>query len=211
MAYIVGLTATDGCLYSKRRRMNFKSNDYALVDTYLRLLGRTNRIKEARTRNGGVVYFTEFHDTALYGWFRSIGLSPRKSLTLGALDVPDAFLMPLVRGLLEGDGSIINKVYRADTGRRSDYFWEYLITSFTSASRDHLAWLHVALRRVAGVEGYLYQASTTSAGNPFFQLRYGKRASLILLPLVYPPSVPCLERKRSIWAAYAVRHAVPLG
>jgi hypothetical protein len=44
--------------------------------------------------------------------------------------VPDEFLFPLVRGLLDGDGSIINEVYRADTGRRKDYFREYLITSF---------------------------------------------------------------------------------
>lgn len=131
MAYLVGLTATDGCLYLNRRRLNFKSRDRELVDTYLRLLGRTNRIKSAATRIGGTVYFTEFHDTALYGWFLSIGIGPRKSLSLGALNVPDEFLMPLVRGLLDGDGSILNKVYRADTGRRPDYFWEYLQTKFT--------------------------------------------------------------------------------
>ena len=122
MAYIVGLTATDGCLITGRRAINFKSSDRQLVETYLRLLGRKNRVKSQPTEIGGIVYYTQFHDSALYEWFRSVGLTPRKSLTIGALDVPDSFLMPLVRGLLDGDGSIINEVYRADTGRRQDYF-----------------------------------------------------------------------------------------
>jgi len=60
MAYIVGLTATDGCLIAGRRKINFKSADRDLVATYLRLLGRTNRIRQQNTRSGGVPYFTEF-------------------------------------------------------------------------------------------------------------------------------------------------------
>ena len=168
MAYIVGLTATDGCLHSGRRKMTFKSCDAQLVRTYLDLLGRTNRVKQAANRIGGVVYFTEFHDSALYEWFQAIGLTPRKSLTLGAIEVPDEFLLPLVRGLLDGDGNITNKIYRADTGRRADYFWEYLMTRFTSASQPHLVWLRESLRRVADVDGYLHRSSTTTRGNAFF-------------------------------------------
>ncbi len=83
MAYIVGLTATDGCLFTGRRKINFKSEDRQLVETYLSVLGRTNRVKRQPTRTDGVVYFTEFHDSRLYEWFRSVGLTPRKSLTLG--------------------------------------------------------------------------------------------------------------------------------
>ncbi|MEK6208104.1 MAG: LAGLIDADG family homing endonuclease [Chloroflexota bacterium] len=118
MAYIVGLTATDGCLVTGRRAINFKSGDRQLVETYLRLLGRKNRVKSHPTKTGGIAYYTQFHDSALYEWFRSVGLTPRKSLTIGALFVPDEVLLPLARGLLDGDGSVINKVYRADTGRR---------------------------------------------------------------------------------------------
>jgi len=124
MAYIVGLTATDGCLVTGRRAINFKSGDRALVKTYLGLLGRTNRIKAERTRSGGTAYFTQFHDSSLYRWFQSAGLTPKKSLTIGALNVPDDHLFPLLRGLLDGDGSVINKLYRADTGAHNDYHWE---------------------------------------------------------------------------------------
>src|SRR2546428_14012079 len=50
MAYLVGLTATDGCLITGRKAINFKSADRELVELYLRLLGRTNRIGTERTK-----------------------------------------------------------------------------------------------------------------------------------------------------------------
>lgn len=213
MAYLVGLTATDGCLITGRRAINFKSGDRQLVETYRRLLGRTNRVKSHPTKKGGIAYYTRFHDSALYGWFRSTGLTPRKSLTIGALSVPDGFLMSLARGLLDGDGSIINKFYRADTGRRTDY-WEYLITRFTSGSRPHLEWLRLRLANTTGQVGTISEVKTKEPRpnrHPFFELEYGKRSSLVLLPLLYPAAAPCLERKRAIWFSYALRHGVCVG
>jgi hypothetical protein len=213
MAYIVGLTATDGCLLTGRRAINFKSADRDLVELYLSMLGRTNRIGTEQTRKGGVVYKTQFSDTRLYRWFSSIGLSPRKSLTIGAIDVPDQCLLPLARGLLDGDGSIINKVYRADTARRSDYYWEYLLTRFQSASRPHLEWLGARIADATGLVGYLIEVKRRKPElkrHPFFHLRYGKRASVVLLPLLYPTAAPCLERKRAIWIDYARRHRLTL-
>jgi len=134
-------------------------------------------------------------------------------LTIGELSVPDDFLMPLVRGLLDGDGSIINEVYRADTGRRSDYYWEYLITSFKSASRPHLEWLRTRLSATLGQAGYLSQLNINLKKplpnrHPFFELRYGKRSSLVLLPMLYPSAAPCLDRKRANWIAYARLHGL---
>jgi len=94
MAYVVGLTATDGCLITGRRAINFKSGDRQLVETYLRLLGRKNRVKSHPTSTGGIAYYTQFHDSRLYEWFRPVGLTPRKSLAIGGLSAPDVFLMP---------------------------------------------------------------------------------------------------------------------
>lgn len=218
MAYIVGLTATDGCLVSGRRQINFKSQDRDLVVLYVRLLGRSNKVGTERTRKGGTAYRVQFGDSVWYEWLRSIGLSPRKSLTLGAIDVPDAWLLPLVRGLLDGDGSITNKVYRADTKRRDDYYWEYLLIRFSSASKRHLEWLAGRIFAATGLHGYLQEIRRKVPDpkrHPFFQLRYGKRASLVLLPLLYPSGAPCLERKRAIWVAYACigsyRYRTPSG
>ena len=85
--------------------------------------------------------------------------------------IPDARLMALTRGLLDGDGSIINEVYRADTSRRSDCFREYLKTRFTSASRPHLDWLEARIRALTGLYGSVGEVKRKAPDptrHPFF-------------------------------------------
>ena len=205
MAYIVGLTATDGCLVTGRRKINFKSGDRQLVETYLSLLGRTNRVKQARTRTGGVVYFTEFHDARFYEWFRSVGLTPHKSLTLGAIGVPDEYLVPLARGLMDGDGTIMNFVHRPTVKAQPNYSYERLWVCFHSASRPHIDWLRARLSSIAGTRGYV-EVLTREGRHDFFKLKYGKAATVALLTAFYADArAPCLERKRKIWTDYSSR------
>jgi len=198
--------ATDGCLLSGTRAINFKSADRQLVETFLRILGRTNRVQCQRSRSGGIAYFTQFKDTRLYGWLQSVGLTPRKGLTLGALNVLADFLAPFVRGLLDGDGNISNGVWRADTSRRSDYFYETLRARFVSASRPHLDWLQDKLREQLGLRGWIWMDFRRAQGVGC--LAYGKHDSLAPLTWLYANrSAPCLIRKRDIWDAYVARHA----
>jgi LAGLIDADG-like domain len=205
MAYIVGLTATDGCLYTGRRKINFKSEDRQLVETYLSVLGRTNRVKRAKTRADGVVYFTEFHDSRLYEWFRSVGLTPRKSLTLGAIRVPDAYLVPLARGLMDGDGSILNFVHRPTVKAYPNYRYERLRVCFHSASRPHIDWLRGQLRRIAGTTGYV-EVAKREGHHDLYKLKYEKAAAVALLTAFYADATaPRLVRKWEIWKAYVGR------
>jgi hypothetical protein len=207
MAYIVGLTATDGCLFTGRRKINFKSEDRQLVQTYLSVLGRTNRVKHAKTSAGGIVYFTEFHDSRLYEWFRSVGLTPRKSLTLGPIDVPEVFLAPLARGLMDGDGGISNFVHAPTLATYPNYRYERLIVSFNSASRPHLEWLRERVKSVIGEPGNL-NVMRAEGRRDMFRLQYGKYASTHLLELFYAdPNSPRLVRKWRVWEAYLDRKA----
>jgi hypothetical protein len=205
MAYVVGLTATDGCLITGRRVINFKSQDRDLVQTYLSLLGRTNHVKETRTRAGGLVYHTQFHDAKLYEWFRSVGLTPRKSLTLGEIDVPDAFLVPLARGLMDGDGSIANFVGIPTRTRYPRYRYERLLVQFASASPSHIYWLRRRLKKLIGVNGRVLR-SRREGRHDMYRLEFGKHASIALLRLFYSdPRAPRLVRKWRIWADFAMR------
>jgi hypothetical protein len=204
MAYIVGLTATDGCLGTGNRAITFTSADRQLVETYRHLLGRSNKIGEQPTKAGGTVYRVQFKDARLYAWLQSVGLMSRKSLTLGAIEVPDEFLAPLVRGLLEGDGSISNAVWRADTTRRSDYYYEWLRTRFVSASPPHLEWLKERLRDRLNLRGWIWHSSR---GKGIGCLSYGKHDSITLLRWLYSdPTAACLLRKPAIWDNYVARH-----
>lgn len=111
MAYVVGLMATDGGLSSDRRHLTFDSGDENLVKTFLACLGRQAIYRTKRTKKGGICYQAQFSDVRFYRWLRTVGVHPRKSLTIGAIDVPDEFIAPLARGLFEGDGHISNFVH----------------------------------------------------------------------------------------------------
>ena len=199
LAYAVGLIATDGGLV-RGRSLSFPSADRELVELLLRCLRKSNTISVERGEAGGIYYRTQIGDVAMYRWLVSIGIEPRKSLTIGAIEVPDKFLFPLVRGLLDGDGSIMNKVARADTKRRRGYRWEYLQTKFVSASRKHLVWLRARLAEATGLDGYLMTQKAKGRHRACYALRFGKHASVRLLPLLYSdPTAPRLTRKWRVW------------
>lgn len=211
MAYVVGLIATDGCLITRERRhISFDSCDEQLVRTYLECLGRAPRYRALRTAAGGVRYQAQFSDVRFYRWLESVGLAPRKSLTLGAIAVPDRFALPLLRGLLDGDGHIASFVHRPTTATYPDYEYERLVVSFYSASSAHLEWVRETIGRLCSVDGSLRCDRRAPPRHDFYALRYGKRASIALLGALYPhPDVPMLERKYAIWMDYARRHGLP--
>jgi hypothetical protein len=206
MAYAVGLIATDGCLIERGRSIAFVSQDAQLVETLLHCLGREPRYRTQLTRLGRELYRFQFKDAVLYRWLEQAGLTPRKSLTLGSLLVPELLLPHLVRGLLDGDGSIIDRVWRADTTRRSDYWYEWFRAQFVSASWDHIAWLHATLKQALGLRGWI--GTRNSPGrNPSYKLVFGKHDSIALLAWIYADrEAPCLLRKRLIWDDFAGRH-----
>jgi len=206
MAYVVGLMATDGCLLSKRRQLNFKSEDEQLVRTFLTCLGRPLRLRPVRGRTGNLHYVSQFSDAEFYRWLQAVGLMPRKSLLLGPIAVPDDVFFDLARGLLDGDGSIINEWYPG-TGKAKGRMYEVLMTRFVSASLPHIEWLRSTFERLLGIRGGLIKPTTRSS---CWALTYAIRESCTVLPRIYPDQdVPKLERKWLVWSSYAARHGHP--
>jgi hypothetical protein len=210
LAYAVGLLATDGC-QTDGRHLAFPSADRELVEVLLRCLGKTNKIRAERTRIGGVVYRTQIGDVAFCRWLTTIGITRRKSLTLGPLAVPDEFILECARGLMDGDGGITNFTHAATKKTYPNYRYERIVLGFTSASRPHLEWLRRKLEPYAGARGWLIVRPATDGRHAFFSLRYGKRDGLRLLPFIYrDTTVPRLERKHRIWRSYIERHPAPI-
>jgi hypothetical protein len=204
MAYVVGLMATDGCLISDGRHLNFKSGDEQLVQTFLSCLGRRPAYGQRTGATGSAHYVAQFSDVHLWRWLRSIGVGPRKSLVLGAIGVPSGLLLDCARGLLDGDGSIIHYWYDGG-GKARGRRYEAIVTRFVSASGEHIAWLRTALHQATGVTGHV----TPPGGNGCWYLDFAIRESAILLPHLYPSlNAPCLLRKRLIWQRYAAQHGL---
>lgn len=106
MAYIVGLMATDGCLVGDKRHLALTSSDVDLLETFRILVGRPNAKIRSKSSAWGRAHDVQFGDVALWRFLEMAGLTPRKSLTLGELHVPDQWFYDCARGLLDGDGSI---------------------------------------------------------------------------------------------------------
>jgi hypothetical protein len=212
LAYAVGLAATDGNLSGDQRHVTFDSNDAQLVELFLHCIGRPIRYGPQKTRTGGIAYRAAFSDVELYRWFVSVGLTPAKSLTLGGIDVPDAFLFPLVRGLLDGDGSVVNFVHAPTKRLYPNYRYERLAAQFNSASRAHVEWLRGRLEPHLGTRGYVEVTPPKPPRHGFNVLRYGKHASIELFTRLYPDTtVPRLIRKWEIWERYRIRHSADGG
>jgi hypothetical protein len=210
LAYAVGLIATDGCLYGDGRHIAFISKDEDLMNTLLSLVDRAHvRYRLGESEYGGWAFRGQFSHARLYRWLLSVGVTPRKSLVLGGIDVPDAHLMPTVRGLLDGDGTVYTLIHRPTRRTYHDYRYERLWTFFNSASRRHVDWIRLRLADALGIVGSIEEFEREGRKNPMYRLKYGNRASLVLLPAIYADrDVPRLERKWRKWAGYAARHSI---
>jgi len=197
VAYAVGLAATDGCLINTGRHVAFVSTDRDLMETFLRCIGRDP--SKSGIRKDGNAYRAQFGDVELYRWLSATGLTQRKSLTLGRVDVPSDLFLDLVRGLFDGDGSISHYVHRPLLRKYPRYLYRRLTVRFHSASPEHLRWLQKGLADVLSIKGAVVQESKDREHN-MYALQYTKYASISLLTKLYEdPASPRLLRKWLIW------------
>ena len=82
-----------------------------------------------------------------------------------------------------------------------------LRTQLVSASRAHVEWLRCRALEVLKLHGYIALQRGRDGRHDEYTLRFGKRASLVLLPLLYSDSdAPRLTRKWRVWDDYRARH-----
>ena len=180
------------------------SGDVDLLEVFKRCIPRAGKIG----RHGPNAWHVTVSSVDFYRWLQSIGLTPATSLTLGAIEVPDAIFIDLARGLMDGDGSIANYVHHpaGNVRRYPNYRYERLNVSFHSASWRHLDWLRQRLKSVMTIDGAISTSQRKDYPNPMHELKYGKHASLALLTRMYAdPASPRLDRKWRIWEAYLAR------
>lgn len=187
LAYCVGLIATDGCLYNDGRHISFVSADMQLVTLFKNLLGLSNRICYKTNSSEQKCPHIQFGNVGFYNWLLKIGLTPRKSLTLGPISVPRKYFMDFARGCFDGDGSIYS--YMDSRWANSHMFY----VSFASASKTFINWFRNEIHNIININGHI----STAQKRDFYQLRYAKSESLVLIgKMYYNKQVPCLKRKR---------------
>ena len=174
LTWIVGLMASDGNLAGKGHALSLTSNDLDLLESARRILGIGNRLGRVRGGWGTACHRLQWRDRAFHAWLREIGLTPRKSLTLGPLTVPDEFFADFFRGCVNSDGTILVYTDRYHATRKVTYVYQRLYVSLVSASRPFLEWVQDTIRRLRGARGAIHNKSGRKP-RPIWTLRYAKR------------------------------------
>lgn len=168
--------------------MEFCSKDRGLVELFCECLNLRNniRLKDRGSAPYKPYYHVQFGNILFYRFLLSIGLLPKKSLTLRHVIVPSYLFADFLRGFLDGDGNI--NIFRHPESKHPQ-----LKVRFYSGSLEFLIWLKKNIYELFGVNGYIITLTRA------FCLNYAKQNSIILLnKLYYRDSLPCLARKFKI-------------
>ncbi len=191
--YTVGLIASDGNLSKTGRHVNITSKDIDLLEDVKKALLITNKIsmKGRGSKVSDKIYGAlQICSVDFYRFLQSVGLTERKSLTIGELDVPDKYFRDFLRGVIDGDGCIRNWIHRTNGYRQ----WS---VDITSGSLSFVTWLAERCLANFCVEGRLH-SSAQHRNNFIYEVKFGKIAAGTLLKECYYPGCLCLERKNKL-------------
>jgi len=187
LAYAIGLIATDGCLSSDGLLIDLTSKDREQLLNFSKCVGVDFKIGNKWKVNGDKHLRIQFKNRIFYDFLLSIGLTPRKSLTMGKLKIPNKYFFDFLRGCLDGDGTFYS--YWDKRWRSSFMFY----IEFISASKKHIDWVREELKIRINVLGYINKTEKSS----IFKLKYAKKEAIeIISKIYYNPGVVCLSRKR---------------
>jgi hypothetical protein len=183
--YLVGLIATDGNLSSDGRHINVTSKHLDFLATLKGALRLENVIgtKSSGSRKDRKYYQIQFSNRNFYDFLLSVGLTPKKSLTLGPLKVPNAWFADFLRGVIDGDGSIRRWIHPSNGAEQ----WSLRVYS---GSSTFMRWLESSIERRFLVSGQIH-----THGKGLHVLKYGKLAAKRVFQNCYYEGCLGLERK----------------
>jgi hypothetical protein len=188
LAYAIGFIATDGNLSSDGRHITLVSKDEEILEQIKKSLNLFGTVGKKSRKNGGEKIYSYIHisDRNFYIFLLSLGLTPKKSKTIGKIKVPLKYFSHFLRGCIDGDGSIT-------TSRHPESVHIQLKLRLCSASPKFLDWIHQEVTHLLKIDGgWIYTAKDRSV----YTLTYGKVDSIKILKFLYNDlSEPHLKRK----------------
>lgn len=161
--------------------------------------------------NDGPYYRSQLSDRVLHEFLTAAGLTPRKSLTLAGLVFPPSLFWDVVRGLIDGDGSIKSYVHNPIQRAYPGYTYERLEVHFHTASLAHAQWIQAELKARGLRSALLTSVRRTPeqyAGHILYKVKLGKHSSIALLARIYADGeAPRLTRKWMRWEAFRSRYS----
>lgn len=188
--YVIGYFASDGNLSIDGRHLNITSKDRHHLYSIRKALHLKSKIgKKSRGAERIKKYsHLQFGDINFYRYLLAIGFSPRKSLTLGAIDVEGEYFGDFLRGVIDGDGSISTWIHRSNRVRQ----WSLRVSS---GSTTFINWLQVKIEEDFGLIGKIHVRKQANRTNPVYVIKFGKKAALKILKKIYYRDCLSLKRK----------------
>ena len=183
--YFVGLIATDGNLSSDGQHIDITAKNPVFLETLKKALGLENKVC-AKHKESKKCFRIQFANRDFYDFLLSIGLTPRKSLTLGKLKVPTEWFPDFIRGVIDGDGCIRKWIH--PTNKREQ--WSLRIYS---ASPVFVHWIKEEIERNFFAKGKI-QIGKTSV----LSLKFGKLSAKRILDYCYYEGCLSLDRKAKL-------------
>ena len=97
MAYLVGLIASDGCLYDDGRHIELTSVDIEQLENFCTALGRDVKISKKISGLKRNAYRVQFSDVALYDFLQLTGITSSKSKTIRTTIIIISFNPKLIK------------------------------------------------------------------------------------------------------------------
>lgn len=176
LAYAVGLLATDGCIGADGLWIDLTSKDKEQLRNFNQCLGINIKIRIKDSGSPREAWRIQMKNKLFHEFLVSIGFTPRKSMTIKKIIVPEKYFFDFLRGCLDGDGYTFS--YWDPRWKSSFMFY----TGFVSASRPFLLWLRGKIENRLKIVGHITNAKKK---NIYYQLKYAKHDSFKLLKKVY--------------------------
>jgi len=174
IAYNVGLMTSDGCLSSDNRHLLFVSNDIEQLENFSKSINKDLIIRSHNDSYNKTAHRVQFSDTGYYDFLKDIGLTSKKSKTIGHLKIPDKYYCHFLRGIFDGDGTTYAYY---DSRWRASYMY---YVGFASASKTFLEYLMLKNSDLIGTKG-----KSIRSGGGAYSLVYGKKDSNKLYYAMY--------------------------
>jgi len=188
--YVVGLIATDGNLSTTKKHINITSKDREHLFLVRDALGLQSTIgrKASGTQKEKKYSVLQFSDAHFYRYLESIGLHPKKSLTLGKIDVDLRYFNDFLRGVIDGDGCIRGWIHKSNHHQQ----WSLDVTS---AAPIFIQWLKEEIEKNLHVKGRLHTYLKEGKKNKINILKFGKLAAKVIIRQAYYDGALALNRK----------------
>jgi len=181
LAWLLGLIWSDGCL--KGNSIEVVSKDRDLIESIVALIGQEDGLKK---RKGAQAWCVRFSSRSVADWLRSLGLTEAKSFTAPFPTLPPEYEAAFVRGLVDGDGSVLLSSRRP--GQQVADLRVQLVGASPFIRDGYCRWL----------SKYGISYSVGISHGSVWQVMISRQESLrTLYRLLYPaPGVSALARKR---------------